>query len=146
VAVKTRFAYHVPAACGSSVVIRFTSVFFALAAITVAVAAPIPKALRAPRIPNIAGTTWVSEPEADLGQVTYQFHDDGNLTSFHFSIGRKREVEGCWKQDGTTIYFSVNKKYLEYNGTLEDGTIKVHAVNVAKREWNAVLHPQEPQR
>jgi hypothetical protein len=122
-----------------------TRMFTLMAALllgTLAFAAPIPKAIKTSKVPQLAGTTWVSEDQADLGCVNYTFHEDGKLTYSYGKNGTSTYNDASWKQDGATVYFECNKKYVEYNGTIEDGVMMMHAANVAKREWDVRIHPK----
>ena len=106
-------------------------------------AAPIPKSIKPKSASQLAGTTWVSEDQADLGSVTYNFHDDGKLTYAYGKNGISSHKDASWKQDGAAIYFECNKKYVEYNGTIEDGVMVMKAANVVNNSWTVRIHPKE---
>jgi hypothetical protein len=107
------------------------------------VAAPIPKSIKNQKIPQLAGTIWVSEDQADLGSVTYTFHEDGKLTYSYGKSGTSTYHDASWKQEGAKVYFECNKKYVEYNGTFEDGVMVMKAANVANNSWTVRIHPKE---
>ncbi len=109
---------------------------------SVANAAPIPKSIKAKSTPILSGTTWISEDQADLGSVTYTFHEGGKLTYSYGKNGVSNYHDASWKQEGATVYFECNKKYVEYNGTVEDGVMVMKAANMANNSWTVRIHPK----
>ena len=106
-------------------------------------AAPIPRSIKPKSPPQLAGTVWVSEDQADLGCVTYTFHEDGKLTYSYGKNAVSSYQDASWKQEGETVYFECNKKYVEYNGKFEDGMMVMKAANVANNSWTVRIHPKE---
>jgi hypothetical protein len=122
---------------------KLSLILFALLATPLVFAAPIPKSMKTSKVPQLAGTTWVSEDQADLGSVTYTFHEDGGLTYSYGKNGISTYKDASWKQDGSTVYFECNKKYVEYNGSIEDGVMTMKAANVANNSWLVKIRPKD---
>jgi hypothetical protein len=121
--------------------IRLVAAFVMMSCLVVA--APIPKSIK-PKAPSqLAGTIWVSDDQADLGSVTYTFHEAGKMTYSYGKNGISTYHDASWKQDGNKVYFECNKKYVEYNGTIEEGVMVMNAANVANNSWTVRIHPKE---
>lgn len=104
-------------------------------------AAPVPKALK-PKVPNLVGTTWISnEDEVKLGVIEYTFQEDGKL-SWRNQGGSQVWTAGSWKLEGDHLYWEVNQKYVDYNADFVGGQFEGLAVNKNNLRWKITLTPK----
>ena len=91
-------------------------------------AAPVPKNLK-PKVPDVAGTVWISDETAvSLGVIEYTFLEGGKL-SWHQQGKTDVSTRGSWKQDGDKLWWEVNDVYVNYNVTYTDGRFVGEALN-----------------
>lgn len=106
--------------------------------VTPAVAAPVPKSLRAAaRAEPLLGTTWVGD-EQPLGRIQYTFEANGVLVVTYVSTGNEYR-KSTWTQDGAAVYWECNDKYVEYHATLKGGGISGEALNTKGLRWTVSL-------
>ncbi len=112
-----------------------------LAVVSSLSAAPVPKAVKK-KVPDVTGTTWVSdENEVKLGVLEYTFLEGGKL-SWH-QVGRNDvSTVGSWKQEGEHLYWEVNGKYVDYDVDFADGQFAGGALNKTKLRWKITLTPK----
>jgi hypothetical protein len=120
---------------------RLLGVLVAILLVSAVSAAPVPKAAKR-KVPDVAGTTWVSdENEAKLGVIEYTFLDNGTL-SWRTQGSNNVNTKGSWKQDGDKLWWEVNDKYVDYNVTFKDGRFDGSALNVVNLRWTISLKPK----
>jgi hypothetical protein len=101
-------------------------------------AAPVPKALKAKKVPSVEGTTWVGEHTvSDLNRIDYTFLPEGKLT-YRYPNGTVY-TKGSWRQDGEELYLEMNNRYAEYTVTYRDGRFEGDAKNVVGKAWRLTL-------
>ena len=100
------------------------------------VAAPVPKALKKSKTPELSGTTWAGN-EDGFGAITYTFLTDGR---FEYKHGNGEfTINGTWNQTGDEIYWEHNKKYSECRGKIEGGNLTGTKTNVKGLTWGVTL-------
>lgn len=120
---------------------RLLGVLAVLGVTSAVSAAPVPKALQK-KVPDVTGTTWVSdENEVKLGVLEYTFQEGGKLT--WVQQGKNAvSTAGSWKQDGEHLYWEVNGKYVDYNVDFKDGQFEGGALNKTNLRWKITLKPK----
>jgi hypothetical protein len=108
-----------------------------------AVAAPVPKSLKAKAAPTVEGTTWagVHDGVADLGRIEYTFLPEGKISYKH--ANGSTYTQGSWKQEGGKLYWECNQKYAEFDLEFKDGQFEGNAKNVTGKHWKITLTPIE---
>jgi hypothetical protein len=102
-----------------------------------AVAAPVPKGVKKPFVPAVAGTHWHGS-KGDDTTCDYTFHPDG---TFSAEQNGRLYSKGTWKQDGEALEWEFNNRYSVYTVTLKDGTYTGTATNVKGKSWAVTLTP-----
>lgn len=121
---------------------RLLGVIAVLAVAASASAAPVPKAFKS-KVPDVTGTTWVSdENEAKLGVIEYTFLEGGKL-SWRTQGQNNVSTRGSWKQDADKLWWEVNDVYVNYNVTFADGRFDGDALNKVNLRWTIRLKPKE---
>ena len=101
------------------------------------VAAPVPKAVKKPAVPQVAGTSWVGS-NGDNSSYEYTFTADGTFTA---EQNGRPYSKGTWKQDGDTLEWEFNSRYAVYTVAFARDAFEGAAVNVRGRSWPVTLKP-----
>ena len=120
---------------------RLVCALAVLVGVSAAFAAPVPKAVKR-KVPDVTGTTWVSDESAvSLGVIEYTFLEGGKL-SWHQAGKNDVSTAGSWKQEGEHLYWEVNVKYVDYDVDFKDGQFEGGALNKTKLRWAITLKPK----
>ena len=101
----------------------------------VAVAAPVPKAIKKSAVPPVAGTSWVGS-NGNTGSFEYTFHEGGQFTA---EQNGRPYSKGTWKQDGDALEWEFNNRYSVYTVTFAKDAFDGTAVNVRGKSWPVTL-------
>ncbi len=104
---------------------------------TAALAAPVPKAVKKPAVPQLAGTSWVGS-NGNNGSYAYTFNADG---TFAAEQNGRPYSKGTWKQDADTLEWEFNNRYSVYTVTFARDVFEGTAVNVRGKSWPVTLTP-----
>jgi hypothetical protein len=105
------------------------------------VAAPVPKALKKPTVPQMVGTTWTgTNGGTELGTFEYTFREGGQFTA---TRNGQPYSNGTWKQDGDTVEWEFNNRYAVYTLTFKEGGFEGAANNINGKSWGVTLVKKE---